>query len=83
LQQRGALLRRLFVDQVGRKVGDGALGDLVEERVELHRALGGGREPARLVHGDALQVQVQRDVVRGGIVDRLVTVGAEALAQPR
>jgi len=82
LQQRSALFRHLFVDEVGGEVGGGALGDLVKERSELHRALRGRREPACLVHGDALQVQVQRDVVGGGIVDRLVAIGAEALAQP-
>ena len=72
----------LPVHQVGGEGGGWALGQLIEEGIALHGALGGGGEAARLVERDPLQVEVERDVLRARIVDGRIAVGAEVLAQP-
>ena len=77
-----AVVAGLAVDQIGGEGGGGALGDLVEEGVELHGALGGGGEAAGLVERHALQVEIQRDVLRGRVVDGGIPVLADVLAQP-
>ena len=72
----------LAVHQIRGEGGGGPLGDLVEEGVALHRALGGGGETAGLVQRHALQVEVEGDVLGGGVVDGRIPIRADALAQP-
>ena len=82
LERRVALLARLAVGQVGGEGGGGALGDLVEEGVALHRALGGGGEAAGLVERHPLQVEVQGDVLGRRVVDGGIPILTDVLTQP-
>ena len=72
----------LMVGLIRGEGGDGPALVLVQQRIghdHVPRHIG---EPLGLVHHDALQVVVSRDVFRGRFVDGLVPIAFEVLAEP-